>query len=72
MACSSSALRWRYYEVATAGYYPLAALVLTGFIAFMSYRLSQRWSDLLLGFALFDLLTLALVINEWVRDARRA
>jgi len=27
-----------------------------------------RWSNLLLAFALFDLLTLLLVINEWVRN----
>lgn len=52
--------------------YPLGALILVGFIAFMSYRLSERWSGLLFGFALFDLLTLALVLNEWSRTARRA
>jgi uncharacterized membrane protein len=45
--------------------YPVGTLILLGFIAFMSYRLSQQWSDWLLGFALFDVLTLALVLNEW-------
>jgi uncharacterized membrane protein len=45
--------------------YPVGTLILTGFIVFMSYRLSQQWSNWLLGFALFDALTLALVLNEW-------
>ena len=45
--------------------FPVASLVLAGFIAYMSWRLSVRWSDWLLGAALFDLLTLALVVNEW-------
>lgn len=47
--------------------YPLASLILSGFIAYMSWRLALRWSPLLLGFALFDVLTLALVLNEWWR-----
>jgi len=45
--------------------FPLASLTLLGFIAYMGWRLSVRWSDWLLGAALFDLLTLALVLNEW-------
>jgi uncharacterized membrane protein len=45
--------------------FPVASLILAGFIAYMSWRLSIRWSDWLLGFALFDFLTLALVLNEW-------
>jgi uncharacterized membrane protein len=45
--------------------FPAASLILTGFIAYMSWRLSLRWSDWLLGAALFDLLTLGLVLNEW-------
>lgn len=49
--------------------FPVASLVLVGFIAYMSWRLSIRWSDWLLGFALFDLLTLALVLNEWRNHA---
>jgi uncharacterized membrane protein len=52
--------------------FPLGALVLVCFITYMGYRLSERWSDWLLGFALFDMLTLALVLNEWRRDAARA
>ena len=49
--------------------FPVASLILTGFIAFMSHRLSVHWSNWLLGFALLDLLTLALVLNEWRRPA---
>jgi len=45
--------------------FPLASLILTGFVVYMSWRLTIRWSDWLLGFALFDFLTLALVLNEW-------
>jgi len=45
--------------------FPVASLILTGFIAYMSWRLSLHWSDWLLGAALFDLLTLGLVLNEW-------
>ena len=45
--------------------FPAASAILAGFVIYMSWRLSIRWSDWLLGFALFDLLTLALVLNEW-------
>jgi len=45
--------------------FPVASLILTGFIAYMSWHLSLHWSDWLLGAALFDLLTLGLVLNEW-------
>ena len=45
--------------------FPVASLILTGFVAYMGWRLSMRWSDWLLGAALFDFLTLALVLNEW-------
>jgi uncharacterized membrane protein len=45
--------------------FPVASVILTGFIAYMSWRLSRHWSDWLLGFALFDLFTLGLVLNEW-------
>jgi uncharacterized membrane protein len=50
--------------------FPVGTLILTAFIAFMSHRLSQQWSNWLLGFALFDALTLALVLNEWRKPAR--
>jgi len=45
--------------------FPVASLILTGFVGYMSWRLMMHWSGWLLGFALFDLLTLALVLNEW-------
>jgi uncharacterized membrane protein len=48
--------------------FPVASLILTGFIAFMSWHLAHRWSNLLFGFAVFDLVTLLLVVNEWVRS----
>lgn len=44
-----------------------AFVVLTGFILFMGMRLAEHWSLWLLALALFDMLTLALVINEYVR-----
>jgi uncharacterized membrane protein len=42
-----------------------AVAILTGFVIFMSYKLTVHWSGWLLGFALFDTLTIALVLNEW-------
>ena len=51
--------------------YPVASALLAGFIAFMSYRLTAHFSEWLLAFALFDAVTLALVINEW-RSPRTA
>jgi uncharacterized membrane protein len=45
--------------------FPVAALILAGFVAYMGWRLSLRWSGWLLSFALFDFFTLALVLNEW-------
>jgi uncharacterized membrane protein len=50
--------------------YPLGTAILVGFIVFMTYRLSEQWSNWLLGFALFDAMTLALVLNEWRKPAR--
>jgi uncharacterized membrane protein len=50
--------------------YPLACLVLSGFVLFMTYRLTEHWSTWLLGFALFDLFTLALVANEWANPQK--
>lgn len=45
--------------------YPVATVLLAGFVAFMSYRLTTHFSGWLLTFAIFDAVTLALVINEW-------
>jgi uncharacterized membrane protein len=44
-----------------------AIVVLTGFVVFMAARLFQHWSVWLLVLALFDLVTLALVANEYRR-----
>ena len=49
----------------------VGAVILVGFITFMSWRLSEQWSDWLLGFALFDVLTLALVLNEWAKTPKK-
>ena len=51
--------------------FPVSALILCGFIAFMAEKLSHHFSGWLLGFALFDALTLALVLNEWLRGPKR-
>ena len=45
--------------------FPVASAILLGFIAFFAYDLGQHWSNWVLGLALFDTLTLALVVNEW-------
>jgi uncharacterized membrane protein len=42
-------------------------VVLTGFIGFMGMRLIEHWSIWLLALAVFDMITLALVINEYIR-----
>jgi uncharacterized membrane protein len=47
--------------------YPVATVILLGFIGFMSFHLSRHWSNWVLGFALFDVCTLLLVLNEWRR-----
>jgi uncharacterized membrane protein len=52
--------------------FPLASLILVAFIGVMGYRLSEQWSNWLLGFALFDAFTLALVLNEWRQPDRLA
>jgi uncharacterized membrane protein len=44
-----------------------AFVVLAGFIAFMGAHLVEQWSYWLLALALFDIITLALVITEYVR-----
>lgn len=45
--------------------FPVAVVVLAGFVAFMGYKLALHWSLWLLGFAIFDAVTIALVLNEW-------
>src|SRR5215469_3093130 len=50
--------------------FSVGALILAGFIAYMSWRLHEQWSGWLLGFALFDVLTLALVLNEWAKSPK--
>ena len=45
--------------------FPVASAILLGFIGFFAYDLGRHWSYLVLGLALFDTLTLALVANEW-------
>ena len=50
--------------------YPVGTAILVGFIIFMAHRLTEQWSNWLLGFALFDAMTLALVLNEWRKPAR--
>ncbi len=45
--------------------FPVAIAILLGFIAFFGFDLSKQWSIWVLGLALFDTLTLALVANEW-------
>jgi|SRR5579862_4513862 len=45
--------------------FPVAAIVLSAFVAFMAYKLVIHYSAWLLAFALFDLVTVALVLNEW-------
>jgi uncharacterized membrane protein len=44
-----------------------AFVILSGFIAFMGVRLVEQWSYWLLALALFDVVTLALVITEYIR-----
>src|ERR1700761_3078637 len=44
-----------------------AFVVLAGFIVFMGVHLMRQWSIWLFALALFDVVTLALVINEYVR-----
>src|ERR1700742_223900 len=51
--------------------FPVGTLILLGFISYMGWRLSEQWSNWLLGFALFDVLTLALVLNEWVKTPKQ-
>ena len=45
--------------------FPTSVVVLLGFIGFMGIKLAEHWSPWLFAFALFDMVTLALVLNEW-------
>ena len=51
--------------------FPVGALILVSFIGYMGWRLQEQWSGWLLGFALFDVLTLALVLNEWAKAPKQ-
>jgi uncharacterized membrane protein len=42
-----------------------AVLILGSFVLYLGYRTALHWSAWSFSFALFDLFTLALVINEW-------
>jgi uncharacterized membrane protein len=50
--------------------FPPAMAIFSVFILYMSYRLTRHWSWWLFGFSLLDLLTLALVANEWRNTGR--
>jgi uncharacterized membrane protein len=50
--------------------FPVATAILLAFIAFMSWHLAVHWSNWVLGFAIFDFVTLLLVLNEWRQPGR--
>ncbi|HTK78821.1 MAG TPA: DUF2127 domain-containing protein [Rhizomicrobium sp.] len=52
--------------------FPVATVLLLGFIGYMAVRLAGHWSAWLLAFALFDVLTVGLVVNEWRRHDPQA
>jgi uncharacterized membrane protein len=45
--------------------FPVAAAILSGFVIYMTYKLVGGYSPWMLALALFDLITVALVLNEW-------
>jgi uncharacterized membrane protein len=45
--------------------FPVAFVVLLGFVGYLSYRFANHPSGWLLALALFDFITLVLVLNEW-------
>jgi uncharacterized membrane protein len=51
--------------------FPVATVILTGFVGYLLHHWMRNHSDWLLGFAAFDFLTLLLVLNEWRSPARR-
>jgi uncharacterized membrane protein len=52
--------------------FPFACAILTAFVVYMGHHLSVHWSWWTFAFALFDLFTVALIVNEWVNPARPA
>lgn len=60
MAITGTLLRHRGVWV-----FPFAAIVLAGFIGYMCLEMANKWSNLLLGLAVLDTVTLLLVLNEW-------
>jgi uncharacterized membrane protein len=50
--------------------FPVASLILGAFVIYMGGMLARHWSGWVLSFLLFDLLTLALVLNEWRNVSR--
>jgi uncharacterized membrane protein len=50
--------------------FPVATAILLGFIGFMGWHLAEHWSSWLFGFAIFDFITLLLVLNEWRQPER--
>jgi uncharacterized membrane protein len=52
--------------------FPFAVAILTAFICVMGYRMTVHFSWWLVGLALFDLFTVALIVNEWVRGDRHS
>lgn len=49
-----------------------ACVILSGFVVYLFYHAAQKHSVWAFGFGLFDLFTIALVINEWRRLPARA
>jgi len=52
--------------------FPVAAAVLAGFVGYMAWRLASHWSAWLFAFALFDVMTIVLIMNEWRAHMRAA
>ena len=51
--------------------FPVATGILACFVGYMAYRLTGHWSPWLLAFAMFDVVTIGLVLHEW-RSQRAA
>jgi uncharacterized membrane protein len=45
-------------------------LILGGFVLYLGYRATLHWSWWSFSFALFDLFTLALLVNEWAQPKK--